>query len=210
MISTWDPIQQQPVNLVYEVAGPGGPGFYVASQDPSSPHPVRTGAVPVVFASGAQLWVDVGGPIYVSWDGTRWVRKTVASFDTQTWTATFVPGADVDYVLQPDREYYFNNGGTNYVVKMVSGEARVQLEIQSVAHPWDAATFVPAGTIFTQQWCGSGTCSTYEFVTEEDQPEVPEARLRDGERRGFPAEGRPAGEGGRGSGDQRHVGAPGR
>jgi hypothetical protein len=166
MINFWDMLQQRPVNLVYEIAGPGGPGFYEATQSPSTPHPVRTGTTPLAFASGAQLWVNVGGPIYISWSGTAWVRKTVASFDPQTWTATFLPGGDVDYALQPDREYYFNNGGTNYVVKMVGGVAEVKLEIQSVAHPWDAATFVPAGSVLTQQWCGNGNCSTYEFVTD--------------------------------------------
>ncbi|MGA8891111.1 MAG: hypothetical protein WB493_06045, partial [Anaeromyxobacteraceae bacterium] len=166
MINFWDMAQQRQVTLVYEANGPAGPGLYEAMQAMGAPHPVRTSATPYPFSAGAQLWVNIGGPIYISWNGTGWVRKTVASFDTQTWTATFDPGGDSAYALQSGREYYFNNGGTNYVVKVVDGVVDVRLEIQSVAHPWDAATFVPAGTVFAQQWCGNGACSTYEFVTD--------------------------------------------
>jgi hypothetical protein len=35
-----------------------------------------------------------------------------------------------------------------------------------VAHPWDAATAVPDGTSFTQQWCGQDSCASYELVTD--------------------------------------------
>ncbi|HQR30105.1 MAG TPA: hypothetical protein PLL32_06820, partial [Anaeromyxobacteraceae bacterium] len=128
--------------------------------------------VPHAFQPGDHLWVNIGGPVYVSWNGSAWIRKTVASFDTQTWTATFEPGGDAPYELQSGREYYFNNNGTNYVVNRSAqdGAVSVQLEIQSVAHPWDAPAFLPAGAVLEQQWCNKPTpeaaCSTFEFVSD--------------------------------------------
>jgi len=166
MIGTWNMVTQTQINFVYEANGPAGPGFYEATMSPSTPHPTRTGTTPYVFASGAQLWVNIGGPVYISYDGLGWVKKTVAAFDNQTWTATFDPQGDVPYVLQSGREYYFNNSGTNYVVKVDNSITSVQLEIQSVANPMNASTFVPDGTTFSQQWCGQGACSTYSFVTD--------------------------------------------
>ena len=139
-----------------------------------SPNPVKTSDVAKVFVAGDFLQVNLGGPIYISYDGSGWVRKTVESFDEQTWTATFKPASfDVPYILQEGREYYFNNSGTNYVVKVVGGAVEVKLEVQSVAHPWDAASIVPAGTQFSQQWCGKPDCSgasTYSFVTDATSP----------------------------------------
>jgi hypothetical protein len=166
MIGSWDMIQQRQINFVYEVNGPAGAGFYEATMNPSTPHPTRTGTTPYVFTSGAQLWVNIGGPVYISYDGLSWVKKTVTAFDNQTWTATFDPLGDVPYVLQSGREYYFNNSGTNYVVKVENGITSVQLEMQSVANPLNASTFVPDGTTFSQQWCGQSACSTYSFVTD--------------------------------------------
>jgi hypothetical protein len=164
------PSQGQP--LVYVRVGGS---FYPATQSMGTPHPVQTSDVPHVFAAGEFLWVNIGGPVYISYDGSGWVRKAVESFDQQTWTATFKPSAfDVPYALQEGREYYFNNSGTNYVVKLVNGVPDVKLEIQSVAHPWDATSFVPAGTVFSQQWCGQADCSAssrYAFVTDATSPD---------------------------------------
>ena len=169
-IGNWDNVRQQQVNYVYEKNGPGGPGLYEALMVPGLPHPTRTGSVPAVLPAGSQLWVNVGGSIFVSYDGQGWVRKAVASFDDQTWTPTFVPGGDVPYELQPGREYYFNNSGTSYIAKLDGGITTVQLEIQAVANPRNAPTFVPAGTTFTQQWCGMTACATFEFVTDPASP----------------------------------------
>ena len=169
-VMIFQPAMPQPFNYVYE-----GTTFYPASQGMNTPHPVKTSDVPHAFVAGDLLQVNIGGPIYISYDGSGWVRKTVDSFDQQTWTATFKPASfDVPYVLQEGREYYFNNSGTNYVVKVVSGLVEVKLEVQSVAHPWDAATFVPAGTQFSQQWCGQPDCnsaSKYSFVTDPTSPD---------------------------------------
>ena len=155
------PAMPQPLNYVY-LAG----AFYPARQDPGTPRPVKTSDIPHVFVAGDALWVNIGGPVYISYDGLSWVKKTVTAFDNQTWTATFDPLGDVPYTLQSGREYYFNNSGTNYVVKVENSITSVQLEMQSVANPMNASTFVPDGTTFSQQWCGQGACSTYSFVTD--------------------------------------------
>jgi hypothetical protein len=166
------PAMPQPQNYVYENGA-----FYPAAQSMGTPHPVKTSNVPHLFAAGDFIQVNIGGPIYISWDGSAWVKKTVATFDMKTWTPAFAPGGDSPYQLQADREYYFNNSGTNYVVKLVNGVPDVRLEIQAVAHPWDAAAFVPVGTTFEQQWCsqggkvGSSACSTFSFVTDAASPD---------------------------------------
>jgi hypothetical protein len=165
-IGTWDMTTQTQINFVYETNGPAGPGFYEAQNSLSSPHPTRIGNTPYAFASGAQLWINVGGPIYISYDGTGWVKKAVTDFDNQTWTPTFDPAGDVPYSLKEGPEYYFNNAGTNYVAKVANGVTSVQLEIQSVANPLNAATFVPSGTVFNPQWPQPGTTpTTFSFVT---------------------------------------------
>jgi hypothetical protein len=165
-----------PMPLVYVYlsganAPAAGAGFYSATQGMNTPHPVRNSDTKATITAGSFMWVNIGGPIYISWTGSSWVRKQLASFDQTTWTPTFNPSGDVAYQLQTGREYYFNNSGTNYVVNLVNGVPDVKLEIQSVAHPWDAATFVPAGTVFTQQWCGQTSCPTFEFVTDAASPD---------------------------------------
>jgi hypothetical protein len=158
----------QPEFFVYLTSGAGGAGFYPAETGMGLPTPVPAGARKV-FVAGDFVWVNVGGPIYISYEGLRWVQKQLLSFDQQTWTPTFKgPEFDQTYALQTGREYYFNNSGTNYVVSVsaMTLATSVQLEIQSVAHPWDAATFAPAGTVFQQPYCGQGTCSSFAFGTD--------------------------------------------
>jgi hypothetical protein len=157
----------QPQVLVYLSTGPDGAGFYPAEANPSTPHPTRTSDLKWTLGAGQVLWVNIGGPVYISYDGALWLKKQLQSFDTSTWTPTFAPAEfDQPYALQADREYYFNNSGTNYVVSLVNGLPEVQLEMQSVAHPWDAAAFVPAGTVFRQKYFGQGASSTYAIVTD--------------------------------------------
>ena len=127
-----------------------------------------------------QLWVNVGGPIYISFNGSTFVRKTVVSFDQQTNTATFDPNGDTAYTLELDREYYINTPGVNYIVKRTGATSYdVKTELQSAANPVNASAFVAANTIFKQQWDQSAcvtTCpakptqSTYKFVTDSASP----------------------------------------
>ncbi len=164
-----------PVNLVYcadTVSCPlasSVPGFYVANQNNGPPTPTaQAWSGPV---AGGNLWVNVGGSVYISFDGTGWVQKKLIAFDQTTYTPTFA-GADQDvpYVLEIDREYYINNPGANYIVKMTApGTYDVKIELQSVANPVNASTFVPANTTFTQQWGGQNP-STFRFVTDPNDP----------------------------------------
>jgi hypothetical protein len=176
-VPTYGPMQpgQQPPMVVYEPQGPQGPGFYDAVASPGSPHPQRSSDALHPFVAGNSLYVNSGGSIWITWDGQAWVRKSLLSFDASTYTPTFKDASfDVPYELQVGREYYFNNSGTNYVVRAQAAPlgTSVQLEIQTVAHPWDAGEIVPAGTTFSPQWCGAGAgmCSTYRFVTDPADP----------------------------------------
>jgi hypothetical protein len=153
------------INLVY-LSLPDDPGFYEAEML-NGQWTRKDGAAKKVFQDRDHVQVNVGGMIYLSYDSTGWVRKIVDTMDPQTMQATFKAGGD-PYALVSGREYYFNNSGTNYIVKKsIDGVTTVQLELQSAANPVNVATIVPAGTVFEQQWCGQGTCSTYEFVTDK-------------------------------------------
>jgi hypothetical protein len=145
-----------PVMLVYD-----GTQFYHTDWTPSPgpmTQPVSNGN-PYVPQTGDQLWVNLGGPIYVSYDGTGFVQKKVLSFSQNNMTAVFDPNGDQPYALDPNLEYYFNTPGVDYVVKATGTSTYdVKVELQSVANPLNASTFVPAGTTFRQQW-DNGACS---------------------------------------------------
>ena len=170
-INYWDNIANQPKNLVYDPVGPSGAGFYFASAG-SPGMPAMSSGLQYVPASNDQIWVNVSGSVYISFDGASWVQKTLVSFDQSTWTPTFAPAISGDhpYTLELGREYYINNPGANYVVKRTGASAYdVKIELQSVANPVNAATFVPAGTTFQQQFGGTGG-STFQFVTDAASP----------------------------------------
>jgi hypothetical protein len=173
-----DPQQQVTINLNQACAYPcntpppfvylvyDGTGFYRTDWTPGPgpiPQPTSNGT-PYVPQAGDSLWVNLGGPVYVAYDGAGFVQKTVASFDQRTNTATFDPAGDRTYSLDPNREYYFNTPGVNYVVRATGPAAwDVKVELQSVPNPLTASGFVPAGTTFRQQWDQSAcalTCPT--------------------------------------------------
>jgi len=160
------PQNQQPEMLVYVA----GVGFFNTDWMPSpgsqsQPTPT-TAFVPQI---GDQLWVNIGGPIYISYNGASFVKKTVLSQNQNSFMPNFDPAGDVPFTLDPSFEYYFNTPGVNYVVKAAGASYDVKVELQSVANPLNASTFVAAGTIFRQQWDNSAcsnTCgnqSTYGF-----------------------------------------------
>jgi hypothetical protein len=162
-INFWDIEHQEPVNLIYDPAGVSGPGLYKVTWNTPPTPPENTGIL-WTPANDDQLWVNINGSIYISFDGSSWVQKKVISFDEQMHAPTFDPAGDVDYALELDREYYINNQGGNYIVKRTgAGAYDVHIELQSVANPVNALAFVTAGTEFRPQWGGIGT--TYEFVT---------------------------------------------
>ena len=78
--------------------------------------------------------------------------------------------ADQPYTLPLDREYYINNRGANYVVKRTDTSTYdAKIEIQTVANPVNAATFLQANTTFRPQWTDTGN-STYQFITTSADP----------------------------------------
>ncbi|MBI3596203.1 MAG: hypothetical protein HY203_03500 [Nitrospirae bacterium] len=174
-INRWDNASQTNLDYVYESNGPSGAGFYVATRDPNTGNltPTATLFSPV---AGDQLWVNIGGSIYIMYTGTGatgWVQKTLLSFDDSTWTPVFDPTGDVDYTLPLDREYYINNSGANYVVKRTASGYDVKIELQTVANPVNATSFLDPNTRFMVQWAawGDGVNSTYRFETSSGSPD---------------------------------------
>jgi hypothetical protein len=166
-INRWDPMTQQPQNYVYLTQGPLGAGFYLAGW--SSSGPPTMSSPPTLWApsqAGDQLWVNSGGPIYISFDGSGWVKKKLLSFDQSTWTPTFADASfDVPFTLELNREYYINNPGANYVVKRTDAGYQARIEIQSVARPDDPAAFVAGIATFRPQWGDAANVSSYRFET---------------------------------------------
>ncbi len=165
-INHWDQALNQPINLVYDPIGTDGqgPGLYEVTWNTPPTPPTPTG-VKWTPQEDDQIWVNINGSIYITFDGAAWKQKKVLSFDQDTWTPTFDPDGDRDYTLEQGREYYINNPGANYIVKLTGpGTYDVKIELQSVANPVNATTFVPVGTVFKPQWGGMTT--TYKFVTD--------------------------------------------
>jgi hypothetical protein len=152
------PQPSQPQMLVYV----SGQGFFHTDWQPSpgpQTQPTSNG-IAFVPSAGDQLWVNIGGPLYISFDGTSFLRKTVLSQNQNNFMPNFDPSGDVPYTLDLNFEYYFNTPGVNYVVKRTDASTYdVKVELQSVANPNNAGTFVPTGTVFRQQW-DSSACST--------------------------------------------------
>lgn len=157
-----------PTNYVYLADGLSGAGFYVGQFDPNTG---RTTATSTLYTPTDNdfLWVNIGGSIYIMYNGSSWVEKTLSGFDTQTWTPEFDPNGDKPYTLPLDREFYINSRGANYIVKRVSSGYDVKIEIQTTANPLNAASFVPAGTVFKSSWNPEGE-STFEFITDSSSP----------------------------------------
>jgi hypothetical protein len=169
---------ETPVNLVYVPAGGAHPaGFYEAEPSPASPQvvmkipPVRVDAeVPGQFLL---MWVGIIDQVYVSWDGSRWVRKEVVALDPSTSTPTFGKN-DAPFELDAGREYYFSTSGATYVVKRVDAGYDVRIEMPGVVNPRNAGAFVAAGTTFKPQGYDPrhpDWYSEYEFVTDEASPD---------------------------------------
>ena len=141
------------------------PGFYEALWGEGGLSPLSPAAL-LSPTDGMNLWVDIGGSIYVAYDGdftggkTGWVQKTLESFDQQTWTPTFVSGSDVTFTPERGVEYYMNAKGMNYVVKRTDADATAgfqegdysaRLELQIAANPNNtnaSASILPTGTAY--------------------------------------------------------------
>lgn len=161
-------------DYVYLTADPSGvtwsgPGFYAAEWGQEGLQAV-SGASQLAPADGNQMWVNIGGSIYVAYDGdftgskTGWVQKTLTSFDQQTWTPEFDSAGDTPFTPERGVEYYMNAQGQNYVVKRTDadttadfqvGDYTARLELQTAANPANtdsaastALSVLPAGTAY--------------------------------------------------------------
>ncbi len=160
-----------PLNYKYLTADPdvGGvtfttAGFYQVQQDQSTNfQPVLMPGGVYIPANGDNLWIDIGGSIYVQYVGdydgpvttTGWVQKQLESFDEQTWTPSFDPSGDSEFTPEPGRDYYINNRGANFIVKrtdaetpVTAGKYDVMVELQTAANPVNYSEILPAGTAY--------------------------------------------------------------
>lgn len=161
-------------NFVYLSSGPNGAGFYGATQ--SNGRWTSNGNI-ATPSTNDQLWVNVGGTIYIEYTDKApvystgnpgWVKKKLTAFDQQTWTPTFDDSLDTAYTLASGQQYYLMNQGTNFVLT-TGVNATFQIEVQTVANPINAMSFTGSGTVFTPQW-SNGYGTNYTFVTDSSDP----------------------------------------
>lgn len=177
-IGGWDQTAQDTVAFVYELASADNgnqAGFYEATETMGDYGPVVTVNTPRQLLDTddvPQLWVWIGGSIYVEYTGdtsngkTGWVEKDLINFDQRTWTPEFGDN-DKDFKLPEGRELYVNMQGANYVVRKESGQAATcKLELQTAVNPANATDIVPDGTVFSDPWNDAN--STYELITDPD------------------------------------------
>jgi hypothetical protein len=163
--------------LLYLTTGPDGAGFYPAAMVGMLSHPQLASDVKVVPVAGDVLWVWFFGPLYISHDGSGWVRKAVQSYDPTTFQPTFLPaGFDQPFELDPSQVYSLWDWGNFFRIRTVGGLVEVSQELLAVAHPWDAASMVPTGASLQAPNCAQPPCSTYEFVSDPASPDF--MRLR--------------------------------
>jgi hypothetical protein len=154
-INRWDSNTNTSMSLVYADGK-----FWVATGQPA----VRT-TTEWVPTSGAQLWVNVSGSVYVYFDGSGWKQKTVASFDATTFTPTFGL-ADTSFTFTPGRDYFLSASGVNYRLSIAAGgTVTAAIEQQTVPNPTTASTVVPDGVLFKRLW-GGDTTTTFRYGTD--------------------------------------------
>jgi len=174
-IGGWDQTAQQNKSFVYELASADNQnqaGFYEATESQGQHGPVITVNEPrqlLDTANVTQLWIWVGGSIYVEYTGegnTGWVEKELINFDQRTWTPEF-GSTDKDFNLPENRELYINMKGANFVVRKETGQdPTCKLELQTAVNPGNATDIVPDGTVFSDPWNDAN--STYELITDPD------------------------------------------
>lgn len=175
-----------PVDYVYLVEDPGGvtwtgAGFYPAQMGMNGQRTPINGASIYAPTNGDNMWVDIGGSIYIQYSGefsgptttTGWVQKTLLSFSMETWTPTFDPTGDTSFAPEMGREYYINSNGANFVVQRTSvADANtsysVLIELQNAANPVNVASILPAGADYLRTpWRPD---VRFTFVTDAADP----------------------------------------
>jgi hypothetical protein len=166
----WDEQALQVKVLVYAAAGAWGPsGLYEAEFSVSASNwTMKVPYTPFVLpAQSLELCVQDVDTIYVSWNGTAWVQKEFLSFDRSNWAPIVGPN-DTPYTLELGREHYILGASGNFLVKRTEAGVEVQVEMQRVANPGNAATFLAVGTTFKEQYVTyNGVPSVFRFDTDE-------------------------------------------
>ena len=171
-INGWDQSAMTNKQFVYELAASGNvpsDGFYegeITETDFGQRIILKNPVTPLNTTNVPQIWVSLGGSIYVQWNGTSWVEKELINFDQRTWSPEFGPN-DKPFTLPENRELYINMQGSNYVVRKDGNGTTVKLELQTAVNPTNVASIVPDGTVFQDPW-NPDLNSTYEFVTDPD------------------------------------------
>jgi hypothetical protein len=172
-IGGWDSVHNMQLNLVYDPNGPGGAGFYPATQGGNGSMTMMPGAAMFVPTDGTMLWVNIGGSIYIEYTGaaTGWIQKSVVSFNQNTWTPTFDPAGDSAFSLGLNRQYFINNQGGNFIVTQTSASPAtydVRMEVLNPANPTNLADVVGGAASFKPVPFNSGA-STYRFEADPGQ-----------------------------------------
>lgn len=177
-INGWDNELMQNKTYVYEQASDenSGAGFYEATEEFGDFGPiiiVNTPRVKLEPENGDQLWVWMGGQIYVAYTGTGatgWVEKELINFNQMTWTPEFGEN-DIDFILPENRELYINMQGANFVVRKNTGEETTcQIELQTALNPNNITEILgdsPDDLTFQDPW-NPDSSSTYQFITDPD------------------------------------------
>jgi len=165
-IGRWDNDTSQNFNYMYLTADPqvdgftfAGAGFYEAQFGSNGGMTPKTPAAKYSPADGDNMWVNIGGSIYIQYTGdftggkTGWVEKQLVSFSEQTWTPVFADSTnDVDFSPEQGNEYYINNQGANYIVRRVNAadaaaSYEAKSELQQAANPVNFSSILPTGTV---------------------------------------------------------------
>jgi len=163
-----------PTYYLYDPVGPSGAGFYLAQEAGNGQFTLSQPVTRYIPALNDQLWISIGGSVYIEFQGpaTGWVQKTVTAFDERTWTPTFDPVGDHSFALVPDRQYYINKQGGNYIVTDDgAGTCDVKIEIQAAANPVNLASVLNGVATLRPQWYSAGQTSIYRFVTDPLSPD---------------------------------------
>lgn len=174
-INGWDPTanggsgDNKPfVYLAANTVGSHAAGFYLAQMNPQTHETTVVEPLEALNpANVTQLWVWIGGSIYVEYNGTNWIEKEVVFFNEQYHKPEFGPN-DKPYILPEGRELYVNLQGANYVVRKESGVTTIKVELQTAANPANVASTGSLaaldGYTFREPWADNN--STYTFDTD--------------------------------------------
>lgn len=133
-----------PADNFYEAVQGGEHGAMIPKNDP---------VTAIVPGNYDNLWIWMGGSIYVEYNGSSWVEKELVNFDDRTWTPEFGDNNKI-FNLPEGKELYINMQGANYIVNKTGGNTIVKLEMQTAVNPGNLADVLPdlGTTTFVDSW----------------------------------------------------------